>query len=72
MIVMNFIKLGSNRNINCIHSFRNERHILQCMDIIYKEMKNVTSAEELFNATQKRINYLTHIIKWYETLDSKR
>ena len=57
---------------NCIYSFRNERHNLQCMDIIYKEMEKATSAEELFNATQKRINYLTHIIKWYETLDSKR
>ena len=24
---------------NCIYSFRNENPVLQCMDIIYKEMK---------------------------------
>ena len=52
--------------LNCIYSFRNERRGLQCMDIIYKEMENATSAEELFNAIQKRISYLSHIIQWYE------
>lgn len=57
---------------NCIYSFRNEKPIPQCKDIIYKEMENATSAEELFNALQKRISYLTHIIEWYETMDSKR
>lgn len=52
---------------NCIYSFRivNKRDT-PCMDIIYKEMKNATSAEELFNAIQKRISYLTHVIEWYE------
>lgn len=53
---------------NCLYSFRreNEWHI-PCMDIIYKEMEKATSAEELFNAIQKRISYLTHVIEWYET-----
>lgn len=52
---------------NCIYSFRNEKRVLQCMDVIYKEMENATSAEELYNAIQKRISYLTHIIEWYAT-----
>ena len=55
--------------LNCIYSFRNENSALQCMDIIYREMSNATSAEELFNAIQKRISYLTHIIEWYESKD---
>ena len=53
--------------LNCIYSFINEKPALQCMDSIYKEMENATSAEELFNAIQKRISYLTHIIEWYES-----
>ena len=57
---------------NCIYSFRNEQPVLSCMDIIYEEMENADSAEELFNAIQKRISYLTHVIEWYETLDSER
>ena len=52
---------------NCIYSFRKEKPALQCMDIIYKEMENATSAKELFNAIQKRIRYLTHVIEWYES-----
>lgn len=52
---------------NCIYSYRDEEHTFKCMDIIYKEMENATSAEELYNAIQKRISYLTHIIEWYET-----
>ena len=52
---------------NCIYSFRDEKSVLQCMDIIYKEMERATSAKELFNAIQKRISYLTHVIEWYET-----
>ena len=52
---------------NCIYSFRNEIPLLQCIDIIYKEICNATSAEELFNAIQKRISYLTHVIEWYES-----
>ena len=56
---------------NCIYSFRiKNKGDTHCMDIIYKEMENATSAEELFNAIQKRISYLTHVIEWYETLDS--
>jgi hypothetical protein len=57
---------------NCLYSFRkeNEWHI-PCMDIIYKEMERATSAEELFNAIQKRISYLTHVIEWYETMDKE-
>ena len=51
---------------DCIYSFRNENPI-QCIDIIYKEIYNATSAEELYNAIQKRISYLNHIIEWYET-----
>lgn len=57
---------------NCIYSFRKKKSIPQCKDTIYKEMENATSAEELYNALQKRISYLTHIIEWYETMDSKR
>ena len=57
----------------CVYSFRiTNKWDIPCMDIIYKEMKKATSAEELFNAIQKRISYLTHIIEWYETMDSKR
>ena len=56
---------------NCIYSFRKENSALQCMDIIYKEIENATSAVELFNALQKRISYLNHIIQWYETLGSE-
>ena len=52
---------------NCIYSFRNSQREVPCIDIIYKEMENATSAEELFNALQKRISYLTHVIEWYET-----
>lgn len=52
---------------NCIYSFRDEKSALQCMDIIYKEMEKATSAEELYNAIQKRISYLTHVIEWYES-----
>ena len=53
--------------LNCIYSFRNEEKLaLQCMDIIYKEMEKASSAEELFEAIQKRISYLTHVIEWYE------
>lgn len=52
---------------DCIYSFINEKPTLQCMDSIYKEMSNSVSAEELFNAIQKRISYLTHVIEWYET-----
>lgn len=52
---------------NCIYSFRNEKSALQCMDTIYKEMENATSAEELYNAIQKRISYMNHIIQWYES-----
>ena len=52
---------------NCIYSFRLDiQSSAPCMDIIYQEMKEAMSAEELFNAIQKRINYLTHIIEWYE------
>lgn len=53
---------------DCIYSFRivNSWDI-PCMDIIYKEMKNATSAEELYNAIQKRISYLNHVIQWYES-----
>ena len=58
---------------NCLYSFRRESEwCIPCMDIIYKEMDKATSAIELFNALQKRISYLTHVIEWYETLDSKR
>lgn len=65
-------KSASNNCSNCIYSFRDENSVFQCMDIIYKEMSYAKSAEELFNAIQKRISYLTHIIEWYETMDSKR
>ena len=56
---------------NCIYSFRYSQREVPCRDIIYKEMENATSAEELFNAIQKRISYLTHIIEWYETMDKE-
>ena len=58
--------------VNCIYSFRMDKRIAPCIDEIYKEMEMAKSAEELFNAIQKRISYLTHVIEWYETLDSKR
>ena len=56
----------------CIYSFRiKNKWDIPCQDIIYKEMKEASSAEELFNALQKRISYLTHVIEWYETLDKE-
>lgn len=55
---------------NCIYSFRNSQREVPCIDIIYKEMEDATSAEELYNAIQKRISYLTHVIEWY-TLNNK-
>ena len=58
---------------NCIYSFREYyKPEVPCVDIIYKEMEEASSAEELFNAIQKRISYLNHIIQWYETMDCKR
>lgn len=58
--------------VNCIYSFRIDERSFPCIDKIYIEMNRATSAEELFNAIQKRISYLTHVIEWYETLDSKK
>ena len=59
---------ASHKCKKCIYSFRiiNEWDV-PCIDIIYKEMVEATSAIELFNALQKRISYLTHVIEWYET-----
>jgi hypothetical protein len=53
---------------NCIYSFRIEENKwdIPCVDITYKEMRDATSAEELFNAIQKRISYLNNVIQWYE------
>lgn len=66
-------KGASNVCKKCVYSFRIvNKWDIPCMDIIYKEMSTASSAEELFNAIQKRISYLTHIIEWYETMDSKR
>lgn len=59
-------KAANNMCARCIYSFRLDVQRLPCMDIIYKEMENAASAEELFNAIQKRISYLSHIIQWYE------
>ena len=59
-------KSANNKCSNCIYSFRDEIPILQCMDIIYKEMENAMNAKDLFAAIQKRISYLTHVIEWYE------
>ena len=57
----------------CIYSFRIVNNWdIPCMGIIYREMEESTSAEELYNALQKRINYLTHVIEYYETMGSKR
>lgn len=53
--------------VNCIYSFRIDERPFPCIDKIYTEMDKATSAEELFNAIQKRISYLTHIIEWYES-----
>lgn len=56
------------RCCNCIYSFRIDNKKLKgpCVDIIYQEMMSALSAEELFNAIQKRISYLTKVIQWYE------
>lgn len=56
---------------NCIYSFRNPQREVPCIDIIYKEMEEASSAEELFNAIQKRISYLTHVIEWYKIMDKE-
>lgn len=53
---------------DCIYSFRIEsENDIPCVDKIYNEMHRASSAEELFNALQKRISYLTHVIEWYES-----
>ena len=54
---------------HCIYSFRSteDDFCLHCVDIIYKQMSNAETAEKLFNAIQKRISYLTHVIEWYES-----
>lgn len=54
---------------NCIYSFRSNNKYIRshCMDTIYQEMSEALSAEGLYNAIQKRISYLTHVIEWYET-----
>lgn len=59
-------KAAGNMCFKCIYSFRLDAQRLPCMDIIYKEIENALTAEELFNAIQKRISYLSHIIQWYE------
>ena len=60
-------KAANNMCTRCIYSFRLEvQWGIPCIDIIYREMANASSAEELFNAIQKRISYLTHVIEWYE------
>lgn len=59
-------KAANNECTRCIYSFRLDAQPLPCMDIIYKKMENATSAEKLFDAIQKRINYLAHVIEWYE------
>lgn len=64
-------KAANNMCCRCIYSFRSDVQRLPCMDIIYKEMENASSAEELFNAIQKRISYLTHVIEWYELKEQK-
>lgn len=57
---------------NCVYSFRLDvQRVSPCIDTIYREMSEALSAKELFNAIQKRISYLTHVIEWYETMDSK-
>ena len=41
---------------NCIYSFRIKNECtVPCTDIIYNEMHNATSAEELYNAIQIRL-----------------
>lgn len=51
---------------NCIYSFRLPSESAPCIDGIYDEMCNALNAEDLFVAIQKRISYLTKVIKWYE------
>ena len=59
---------ASHKCKGCIYSFRMvDKWDIPCMDIIYMEITNAYSAGELFNALQKRISYLTHVIEWYET-----
>ena len=53
---------------HCIYSFRLNEKSIPCMDIIYNEMCSANTAEELFVAIQKRINYLTHVIQYWEQL----
>ena len=64
-------KAANNMCSRCIYSFRLDVQRLPCMDIIYKEMEKASSAEELFNAIQKRISYLTHVIELYELKELK-
>lgn len=51
---------------NCIYSFRIQERSVPCLDNIYNEISKAKNAEDLFVAIQKRISYLTKVIKWYE------
>lgn len=51
---------------NCIYSFRYSEGIIPCVDITYSAIYHATNAKNLFAAIQKRINYLTHVIEYYE------
>ena len=51
---------------NCIYSFRIQERSVPCLDKVYNEIYNAMNAEDLFVAIQKRISYLTKVIKWYE------
>ena len=51
---------------NCIYSFRIQERSVPCLYKVYNEICNALNAEDLFVAIQKRISYLTKVIKWYE------
>ena len=59
---------SANCNCNaCIYSFRlSIEYQTPCIDIIYNKIDYSQCAEQLFEAIQQRISYITHIIEWYE------
>lgn len=52
----------------CIYKFRNQKDfcIPPCVDLIYRAICDSLSPKDTFNALQKRISYLEHVIQYYE------
>lgn len=52
----------------CIYKFREPEGFCTppCVDLIYREICDSLNPKDTFNALQKRISYLKHVIQYYE------